>query len=150
MSTFSHDMYDTLYPVAVVGASVGLELSAYTVSEEDEAVRVCVSLTQQVSSRVVVTVSTSDGTATGNNTPTPPDIYLIPYHCASNPAGSDYVARTVTLTFAEDDLRECVEIDLIDDSMGEPLESFTVLLSGSTLPFFRSLSRVNILQDQGN
>ena len=46
--------------------SIGLELSSYSVSEEDEAVRVCVSLTQEVSFTVTATISTADGTAMGN------------------------------------------------------------------------------------
>ena len=64
-------------------------------------------------------------------------------------AGSDYVFLSTTLVFTGDDLRECVEIDLIDDTEGEALEFFSVILVSNDLPVFRSQATVNI-QDTGN
>ena len=66
-----------------------------------------------------------------------------------SPAGLDYVPLSVNLEFPGDDIRECVEIDLIDDTMGEPAESFIVQLTSNDLPVFRPMSTINILQDQG-
>ena len=59
-------------------------------------------------------------------------------------AGSDYVAQTTSLTFSTGDLRECVEIDLIDDGVAEPVESFALTLQTNSLPFFRSATTVLI------
>lgn len=64
-----------------------------------------------------------------------------------HPAGSDYVFLSTTLTFSGEDLRQCVEIDLIDDDIGEGFESFRVSLQSNDLPVFRSVATVSIVQD---
>ena len=63
-------------------------------------------------------------------------------------AGSDYIQQTTVITFNDGDLRQCVEIDIIDDEVGENTEFFTVQLE-SNLPLFRSTATVFILDDGG-
>lgn len=65
-------------------------------------------------------------------------------------AGSDYDPISVTLTFPAGALRMCVEIDVIDDTIGEPTESFFVSLTNSNLQISRSQATVTILQDPGD
>lgn len=64
-------------------------------------------------------------------------------------AGSDFVSLSTTLTFSDDDLRKCVEIELIDDNIDENQESFLVVVGSTDLPVFRSQAIVNILADAG-
>lgn len=51
--------------ISCTGAEVGLEISSYSVSEEDEAIRVCASINQEFSGTVTATITTSDQSALG-------------------------------------------------------------------------------------
>jgi len=44
-------------------------------------------------------------------------------------AGSDYVAKSGTLTFAPGTTQKNIVVDVIDDAVSEPNETFTVVLS---------------------
>ena len=53
------------WSTVVDGPRIGLEFPSYSVEEDDVAARVCVSLTQPVSSPVTATISTADLSAMG-------------------------------------------------------------------------------------
>ena len=100
------------------------DTGAVTVSVEDaaaiegESVQFEVELSGAVSSEVVVSYATSDGTGA---------------HPAA--AGTDYTAVTATeLTFAAGDTAKTVTVATVEDELNEAAETFTVALSGVTLP----------------
>ena len=85
---------------------------------EGESVQFEVELSGAVSSEVVVSYATSDGTGA---------------HPAA--AGTDYTAVTATeLTFAAGDTAKTVTVATVEDELNEAAETFTVSLSGVTLP----------------
>lgn len=59
------------------------------------------------------------------------------------------MSLSTTVTFSDDDLRKCVEIELIDDDVDENQESFLVVVRSNDLPVFRPQAIVNILADAG-
>ncbi|RLJ20394.1 hypothetical protein DJ031_06220 [bacterium endosymbiont of Escarpia laminata] len=109
---------------ASIGAPVGtfpagtLDLSApnYPVNENDGSVSVTVNRTGGSFGAITVDYATSNGTAT---------------------SGNDYQAINSTLTFAENEYSKVITINLLDDSVYEGSESFTITLSnpggGATL-----------------
>ena len=86
---------------------------------EGESVQFVVELSGAVSSEVVVSYATSDGTGA---------------HPAA--AGTDYTAvSATTLTFRPGEaLRQTVTVATTEDTLNEADEAFTVALSGVTLP----------------
>ena len=85
---------------------------------EGESVQFEVELSGAVSSEVVVSYATSDGTGA---------------HPAA--AGTDYTAVSATeLTFAAGDTAKTVTVATVEDELNEAAETFTVSLSGVTLP----------------
>ena len=64
-------------------------------------------------------------------------------------ATSDYVTISTTLTYPVNDLRACVDIALVDDSIGENAESFTVSIQSASIPLSRSQATIVIQQDSG-
>ena len=85
---------------------------------EGESVQFEVELSGAVSSEVVVSYATSDGTGA---------------HPAA--AGTDYTAVTATeLTFAAGDTAKTVTVATVEDELNEAAETFTVALSGVKLP----------------
>ena len=47
-------------------------------------------------------------------------------------AGSDYVAKSGTLTFAPNEVRKDVSVEILEDGVGEPRETFRLILSNPT------------------
>ena len=87
-------------------------------ASEGESVQFEVELSGAVSSEVVVSYATSDGTGA---------------HPAV--AGTDYTAVTATtLTFTAGDTAKTVTVATVEDELNEAAETFTVALSGVTLP----------------
>ena len=85
---------------------------------EGESVQFEVELSGAVSSEVVVSYATSNGTGA---------------HPAA--AGTDYTAVTATeLTFAAGDTAKTVTVATVEDELNEAAEAFTVALSGVKLP----------------
>ncbi len=75
------------------------------VARESEGASFTVELTKAASSRVSVTVSTSDGTAR---------------------EGLDYLARTATIEFAPGERTKTIAVTVLDDELAEPAETFSV------------------------
>ena len=87
-------------------------------ASEGESVQFVVELSGEVSSEVVVSYATSNGTGA---------------HPAA--AGTDYTAVTATeLTFAAGDTAKTVTVATVEDELNEAAEAFTVALSGVKLP----------------
>ena len=68
-------------------------------------------LSKPVSTTVTVAYRTGDGSAT---------------------AGTDYVAKSGTLTFAPNEVRQDVTVDVLEDGVGEPRETFRLWLDNAT------------------
>ena len=79
--------------------------------EEDAAVEFVVTLNPAASDTVTVDYATSDGTAT---------------------AGEDYTATSGTLTFAAGDTTKTVSVPIIDDTVDDGGETFTLTLSNAS------------------
>ena len=74
-------------------------------ARESEGASFTVELTKAASSRVSVTVSTSDGTAR---------------------EGLDYLGRTATVEFAPGERTKTIAVTVLDDELAEPAETFSV------------------------
>ena len=68
-------------------------------------------LSKPVNTTVTVAYRTADGSAT---------------------AGTDYVAKSGTLTFAPNEVRKDVTVDVLNDGVGEPRETFRLWLDNAT------------------
>ena len=88
-------------------STILFESSSYTVNEGDGSATLVVIRSGGLAAPATVTFSTSDGTATG---------------------GSDYAASSGTITFSPGQVRQTINVALIDDSVQEPSETFTVAL----------------------
>ena len=96
------------------GGAVTVSVTAADAVAEGEAATFTVTLSGQVSSAVEVDWSTADETAT---------------------AGDDYTAASGTLTFeADSTAAQTLSVSTRDDTLAEDEETFTVTLSGSSLP----------------
>ncbi len=106
---------------------------AVTSTEVDETagtVTVDVTRIGDISSPVTVDFTTEDGSAT---------------------AGSDYTAKSETLTFAANDAVETITVDILNDDDIDPNESFTIVLGNPTNgvePIFVTTTGVTIVDDE--
>jgi YD repeat-containing protein len=91
-----------------VTPSVAWQASSFTVGESAGSSLATVILSQPSANTVTVTYATSNGTAT---------------------AGSDYTARSGTITFAPGDTSESVSIVVLNDTLDENNETVTLTLS---------------------
>jgi len=87
-----------------------LSVAGGSVSESGGALVFPVTLSWRVPSTVTVDFTTTDGSAT---------------------AGADYRATTGTLTFAPGETAKSIRVDVLDDEINEPEESFGLVLSRS-------------------
>ena len=122
------------------GVSVGLVQQSYTVIEPASFVTVCAFLTGQSERGVLVTMTTVQGTAQGMYLP---DLLYInwydesqclphpsPLHYLVSPtAAIDYTTVTAQLTFLATVTQQCSSISIIDDTIPENDEVFSVQLS---------------------
>ncbi len=88
-----------------------ISINSVTVSEAAGTAQLTLSLSQPSSSAISVDYATANGSAT---------------------AGSDYTARSATVTFQPGQTSKTVTITITDDSVAEPTENFTVNLSNPT------------------
>lgn len=97
----------------LIGNPSGLQFSpaAYTVMENAGSVALTVTRTGSTSSILTVDYTTSNGTAT---------------------AGSDYTAASGTLSFAIGETSKTITVPILDDTIYEGSESFTVTLSNAS------------------
>ena len=88
-----------------------LSIADVAVNEGDGTVEFTVTLDQASGATVTVNYATSDGTAE---------------------AGSDYTAKSGTLSFAPGETSKTIEVSVTDDSLGEEDEDFKVTLSNAS------------------
>lgn len=97
-------------------STIQFDSSSYSVNEGDGQVILAVNRSGALGTPASVTYSTSDGTTT---------------------AGSDYAASSGTINFAPGEVRKTIAIPIIDDTIKENSEAFSVTLgvtsSGATL-----------------
>lgn len=90
----------------------------------------------QLSIEAAKTVGESDGTVTFNVTLSASSTQTVTVQYAtangSATAGSDYMASSNTLTFTPGDTSETITVNITNDGMDEPDETFTVTLSSPT------------------
>ena len=84
----------------VGGPRIGLELPSYSVEEDDVAARVCVSLTQPVSSPVTATISTADLSAMGKLYTTAADHRLSTHLSHTHTLTHSQLGRTMNLSLS--------------------------------------------------
>ena len=63
--------------------------------------------------------------------------------------GSDYTGKSGTLTFTAGDTTETISVTIIDDSIREPDESFSVILSNSSGATLADDTATTITDDDG-
>ncbi|MGI9251864.1 MAG: Calx-beta domain-containing protein, partial [Pseudohongiellaceae bacterium] len=99
----------------------GVSVNNATVSEKTQAPQttLVIPITLSLPSGFTTTIdyATSDGTATNNGT---------------TPAGNDYTQATGSLTFAPGETSKSVTLTILDDTLGEGDETFTLHLSNPT------------------
>ena len=97
--------------VTVAGSGQLSVADAEATEEDDTALEFVVTLNPAASDTVTVDYATSDGTAT---------------------AGEDYTATSGTLTFAAGDTTKTVSVPIIDDTVDDGGETFTLTLSNAS------------------
>jgi uncharacterized repeat protein (TIGR01451 family)/uncharacterized delta-60 repeat protein len=88
--------------------SVGFAAASYTVAEGDTNAEVTLVRQGKITGPISVQIATADGTAT---------------------AGQDYTAVTTTVNFTGSETTRKVQIPILDDTVREPVETFTATLS---------------------
>jgi hypothetical protein len=118
------------------GGAIQFSPTTYTVNEADGGVQLTVNRTGSglLAGGVKVNLTTITQSGIGKAT-----------------TGSDYTSLSTTLVFAEGETSKTVRIPIIDDSLVEPNESFTVKLStptsGATVPTAGATATVTIVSD---
>lgn len=136
------------HPTLAAGVVIGVQFPSYTVPESIGSVEVCATLVSGSLERtVVVTLSTSDGTATGQELFYFVECFSIFCFCFADPA--DYQSIEVELFFNETVSLSCTRIPIEDDSILEDLEFFNVnLTSGDPdVTFMPPMAPVFIVDD---
>ena len=141
---------------------IGFERTSYTTLENDTIVSVCASIMPppDLARTVVVTLESSDGTATGKEYRE--HINCIAIHISLSltislslslslspfAAPVDYNAISVELTFDESNSRRCVAFIAFEDDVVDPDETFTVTLtSGDDVNLTPDTAIVTIVDD---
>ena len=101
----------------VTDNDVGISISGVTQSEGEDKMTFTVSLSRSAGEAVTVVASTMDGTATSNAAVTATSL------------GKDFEAKTETLTISAGDTDANFTVTLLDDTIDEDAEEFTVVLS---------------------
>ena len=111
--------------------TIGFDPSTYYVNETDMIVQVCASiLNGSLQKDAVVTLSTSDGTATGLLLALPRSFYPFSNDISPLLAPGDYTAVVdAELVFSETIDTCCIDISITADQITEDTESFTADLS---------------------
>ena len=107
-SLYDFRVYDAANPQP---GTLALNASAYSVNENGGSVTITVNRTSGSSGSVSVNYATANGTAT---------------------AGSDYTAKSGTITFAAGVISQTVSVPILDDAVYEGNETFTITLSNAT------------------
>ena len=101
----------------VTDNDVGISISGVTQSEGEDKMTFTVSLSRSAGEAVTVVASTMDGTATSDAAVTATSL------------GKDFEAKTETLTISAGDTEAEFTVTLLDDTIDEDAEEFTVVLS---------------------
>ena len=143
-------LYQICHSFTVV--NVSLQQDLYVVLEDAGSVTVCASLSGENERMVVVSLSTQPDTAAGktyiimsNNSVHVCILCVILAYAAT----ADYGSTTALLTFEPADMEECVTIPIVNDTILEDNEFFSVMLvtSDSGVMFTRVMSSVEIMDD---
>lgn len=126
------------YPVMYLYTEVviGFEETVYSTTENDtRTVTVCASIrpgSPALAKTVEVELMSVDGSAIGTEmNKHNSEVYMPLFHCSFVfTAPEDYNAVTETLTFDQDNSRNCVEFTGFEDDVVDPNENFTVILTG--------------------
>ena len=110
-TTSTATIIDNDVPVVIVPGELSIAPATTSVNEGSGTVTFTVNRTGGSDGAVTVDFTTANGTATG---------------------GSDFVAQTDTLSFADGVISQTITVAIIDDGIDEPNEDFTVTLSGPT------------------
>ena len=101
----------------VTDNDVGISISGVTQGEGEDKMTFTVSLSRSAGEAVTVVASTMDGTATSDAAVTATSL------------GKDFEAKTETLTISAGDTEANFTVTLLDDTIDEDAEEFTVVLS---------------------
>ena len=126
---------------------LGFEHESYSISEGNGSVEVCVQVKNGISqSSLRLSLATMDGDATGNYTQIIKAVYtasviMIKYflllsfnmYCTLfTIASADYTSKSVDLMFGSSNNKRCVVIPVLNDTVPEDPEHFSVVVSMTT------------------